>query len=78
MFAFVTALAAWMHGEADSERASDYVLSSRVRDIVGSHQEAFVRNRLAIPRPEDYPGETYLAAFRDTLAVLGTWLDESG
>ncbi|MEI8189600.1 MAG: MarR family transcriptional regulator [candidate division NC10 bacterium] len=78
VFAFVTALAAWMHGEAGSERASDYVLSSRVRDIMGSHQEAFVRNRLAIPRPEDYPGETYLAAFRDTLAVLGTWLDESG
>jgi hypothetical protein len=36
-----------------------------------------VRNRLAIPRPEDYQGETYLAAFQTTLAVLGTWLDES-
>jgi len=78
VFTFVTAFAAWMHGEADSKRTSDYVLSSRARDIVRNHQEVLVRNRLAIPRPKDYAGETYLAAFRDTLAVLGTWLDGSG
>ena len=38
----------------------------------------FVQNRLTIPRPEGYPEEAYLAAFRDTLAVLEKWLEESG
>jgi hypothetical protein len=77
VFAFVAALVAWIQEEANSEQASQYMLSSRVRDILESHHDAFVWNRLAIPRPEDYQGETYLAAFQTTLAVLGTWLDES-
>jgi hypothetical protein len=46
--------------------------------MVEGHQDAFVRNRLTVPRPEDHPGETYLAAFQDTLAALETWLEENG
>ncbi|MFA5027304.1 MAG: MarR family transcriptional regulator [Candidatus Methylomirabilota bacterium] len=78
VFAFVAALSEWTRKEARSAAPSDYVLSTRARDIVGAHQSAFVQNRLTIPRPEDSPGETYLAAFRETLAVLEKWLDESG
>jgi len=77
VFAFVAALAAWIHTEADSASATDYVLSSRARDVVVGYEDAFARNRLPIPHPEDFPGETYLPAFLDTLAGLGKWLDES-
>lgn len=77
-FAFVAALSEWMQKGAGSVVSSDYVLSSQLRDIVEGHQDALVQNRLSVPRPEDYPGEAYLAAFRNTLAVLETWLIESG
>jgi hypothetical protein len=78
VFAFVAAVAEWMPREADREGMSPYVVSSRARDLVAGHQEAFTRNQLAIPQPEDYPGEAYLAVFRETLAKLSKWLDESG
>jgi hypothetical protein len=77
-FGFVATVVAWSREETRPELSSPYLLSSQVRDIVESHQDAFVRNRIAVPLPEDHPGETYLPAFQDTLASLSTWLDENG
>ena len=78
VFAFVADLSEWMQKGMGSAAPSDYVLSSRARDILAGHQDAFVQNRLTIPRPEDSSGEVYLAAFLDTLAVLEAWLGEHG
>jgi hypothetical protein len=77
-FAFVAVLGEWVRKHDGSTASSNYLLSTQARDLVAAHQSAFVQNRLSIPRPEDSPGETYLTAFRDTLAILEAWLDENG
>jgi hypothetical protein len=78
VFAFVTALSEWVSKETEITAASEYILSVRARDIIAGHQDAFTRNDLVIPQLGDYPGEAYLPAFRETLAALRKWLDESG
>jgi len=77
VFALVGDLAEWAGGEGALPKATTYVLSSRARDLVEQHRVAFVRNQIEIPRPEDYPGETYLQAFEETLKRLALWLEES-
>jgi hypothetical protein len=77
VFALVADLAEWPGGEGALLKATPYVMSSRARDLVERYRVAFARNQIEIPRPEDYPGETYLQAFEETLKRLALWLEES-
>jgi hypothetical protein len=76
VFAFVGDLSRWAEGKA-SLKASPYLVSSRARDLFERHQSAFRRNRIAVPHPQDYPGEKYLGAFEETLRALGGWMQEN-
>jgi hypothetical protein len=78
VLALVAALVEWAQKQGGPAISSNYVLSTQLRDLVEAHQSAFAQNRITIPRPEDSPGETYLAAFRDTLAALKVWIDKNG
>jgi hypothetical protein len=76
VFAFIGHLSKWAEGDA-SLKASPYILSSHARDLFERHQSAFRRNRIAVPDPQDYPGEKYLGAFEETLRALGEWMQEN-
>ena len=76
VFAFIGHLSEWAEGDA-SLKASPYILSSHARDLFERHQSAFRRNRIAVPDPQDYPGEKYLGAFEETLRALGEWMQEN-
>lgn len=52
------------------EPDSEYVQSSRARDVFLSHQSAFTNNRIDAPDPGDYRGAAYLVAFRDSVRAL--------
>lgn len=79
VFAFVAALVEWTRKRDESATPSRYLMSSQARDLIAAHQSAaFSLNRITIPQPEDSPGESYLTAFRETLAALEAWLDETG
>jgi hypothetical protein len=73
VFAFLGELSEWAEGDG-SLKASPYVISSRARDLFERHQSAFGRNRIAVPDPQDYPGEKYLGAFEQTLRALEQWI----
>lgn len=75
-FAFIAHLSEWAEGDAGL-KASPYIISSRARDLFERHQSAFRRNRIAVPDPQDYPGEKYLGAFEETLRALGEWMQEN-
>jgi hypothetical protein len=59
------------------EKQSDYLLSSRVRKLVLKHWGAFIRNRISVQAPEDYPGSEYLRGFTATLNSVATWLESN-
>ena len=52
------------------EPGSEYVQSSRARDVFLRHQSAFINNRIDVPNPGDFRGAAYLVAFRDTVRAL--------
>lgn len=76
VFAFVAHLREWKEKKGPA-KASAYIVSSSARELVEGHQAAFKRNRIAIPDPDDYPGEKYLKAFEETLSRLALWMEES-
>lgn len=75
LFAFVTDLLEWSTENANL--ASTYVTSSRARDLFEKHRLAFERNRIQLPRPQDYVGDAYLSAFEETLVRIAQWMRES-
>lgn len=60
------------NGEWDGQ--SQYLLSSRLRDLVENHEEAFVLNQMQFPDPRRYPGEQYSSVFADSIASLAEWI----
>ncbi len=76
VFAFVAATLAWA-GSDRTSAGSDYMLSSEARELVRTHQDAFARNQIDVPRTDDHPGDSYLSAFADTLRMTTSWLEES-
>jgi hypothetical protein len=73
LFAFLAQTDRWAR-EADD--LSDYLLSSRARDVYIRHQPAFEKNRIDVPRPEAYKGAAYLEGFEETVDDLIRWLPE--
>jgi hypothetical protein len=56
---------------------SPYLLSSRLRDIVEAHGDAFILNRIEIPDPSRFPGEQYIHAFNTIISMLSNWIKDS-
>ncbi|NBF39495.1 MAG: hypothetical protein GVY14_03680 [Spirochaetes bacterium] len=71
LFAFLAQTDRWARSADD---LSDYLRSSRARDIYIRYQPALDRNRIDAPRPEAYRGATYLEGFEETVDVLVRWL----
>jgi hypothetical protein len=60
----------------DWEGLSPYMLSTKLRDLVEVHQNAFILNHIDYPDPRKYAGEEYLPAFFESLANLAKWIKE--
>jgi hypothetical protein len=73
VFSFLAEADRWARS---AEGESDYLLSSRARDIFIRHQPAFEKNRIEAPRPEAYRGAAYLEGFEETVDALIRWLPE--
>lgn len=73
LFAFLADADRWMR---DTAAASDYVRSSKARDVFEHHRAALEANQIRVPRPETYRGPDYLVGFADTLRRVVQWLSE--
>ena len=58
------------------EGLSPYLLSTKLRDLVEDHQDAFILNHIDFPDPRKYAGEAYLPAFSELLENLAMWIKE--
>lgn len=57
-------------------RVSQYIASSRARDLFERYEAVFRSNRLRLPRPEPHPGPAYLSVFGEFLNELQGWMEE--
>ena len=73
LFAFLAETDRWAQ---DTDDSSDYVLSSRARDVFERHKPAFERNRIDVPRPKEYRGADYLEGFEETVSTLFEWISD--
>lgn len=73
LFAFLAQTARWAE---DADGTSDYLLSSRARDLYEEHQPAFENNRIDVPRPDAYRGAAYLDGFEKTVDALAQWMSD--
>ncbi len=75
IYSFVSSLiVSTESGEWDD--LSSYMLSSRLRDLIELHQDAFSLNHIEHPISRDYTGDEYLPAFRNFIENLGIWIVE--
>ena len=58
------------------EGHSPYMLSTKLRDLVEEHKDAFILNHIHYPDPRKYAGEEYLPAFSKSLENLAMWIRE--
>ncbi len=70
VFAFVVDLKVWLAQVRDQ---SDYVISSRARDLVTRHRSR-LEPQVRLPDPEGAVGEAYTQEFLDGLAGLREWM----
>lgn len=70
---FLAHVRAWSRA-AREDGDGEYFLSSRARDLYESHWKALSLNQIPSERPEDYPGDRYLAAFVETLQTVQGWV----
>jgi DNA-binding transcriptional ArsR family regulator len=71
VFSFLTS-AADLARRAGEE--SDYVLSSKARDLFERHAPVFEENRIRVPDPTSYRGPEYLDGFVETARALAEWI----
>ncbi len=57
--------------------ASPYLLSSKQRDLVEDHKDAFKINKISYPDPGKYPGKEYTSAFNAFVRELSEWVLEA-
>ena len=53
---------------------SPYLLSTKLRDLVEDHHDAFFLNQIDLPDPRKYIGDEYLPAFVETIINLAAWI----
>ena len=72
VFAFL-ACADRLAQETGSE--SDYLVSSRARDIHERYSDALEKSRIQVPQPRDYRGAAYLEGFQETTRLVTDWTE---
>ena len=70
LFAFLAQAHYLLHGNGET---SDYLLSSRARDLFEQHHRAFSTNHIIVPNPKEYRGASYLKGFLETVETLRQW-----
>jgi hypothetical protein len=75
IYSFVSSLiVSTESGEWDD--LSSYMLSSKLRDLIELHVDAFSLNHIEHPVSRDYAGDEYLPAFKKFIGNLGVWIVE--
>jgi len=59
---------------SDWDELSSYLLSSKLRDLIELHEDAFSLNHIEHPMSRDYAGDEYLPAFEEFIGNLGDWI----
>lgn len=72
VFAFLTAVDLWRESAA-TNGWSDYVASSRARDLIERHARNLIRAGLEPPPPDAHRGTAYLGAFQDFVTSTCDW-----
>lgn len=72
-YAFIAELVA-LADDGQLKAPTPYLLSSRLRDLVSKHRDAFRLNRLASPEPGRFPGEEFLPAFEEFAEAFAAWM----
>jgi hypothetical protein len=72
VFAFLTAVDEWV-AAAEQEAWSDYVASSRARDMVQDHAPRLRLAGISLPDPREATGAAYLDDFAKSVERLSAW-----
>jgi hypothetical protein len=75
-FSFLTAVIDWER-RAIEQGWSDYVASSRARDLVETHRHRLRHTDVAAVEGRDTRGAAYLESFRDLVEQISTWTRRS-
>jgi hypothetical protein len=75
-FAFLTAVINWQ-GQASREEWSDYVASSRARDLMEIHRRGLRHTDVVVTDGRDARGAAYLDSFRDVVEQVSAWVRRS-
>lgn len=73
IFPFLAKATEWARDEGGQ---TEYLMSTRARDLFEEHADAFEANRIRVPRPDEYRGAAYLEGFTDTIEELTRWIPE--
>lgn len=73
LFAFLSRAREWAR-EADS--LSEYIASTRARDLSEEFEGAFEANRIHVPSPAQYQGAEYVDGFRKAIEEIARWIPE--
>ncbi len=76
LYLFLAALIVMLNGYGEEDQ-SPYLLSSKLRDLVGEHEDAFNLNNIDYPKPQAFIGEDYLSGVIDFVPVLADWIREN-
>lgn len=73
VYAFLVQVVQWTQA---NDTQTDYVRSSRARDVFDDFERLFEANRIRVPSPERYQGPAYLDGFAQTVERVVQWIPE--
>jgi hypothetical protein len=73
LFAFLAHGHQWARTATDQ---SEYVMSTRARDVFEAHEKAFEANRIPTPDPDHHPGKEYVHGFARLVDALAQWIPD--
>lgn len=74
VYAFLAQSKQWIE---EAENQSEYISSTRARDIFQDFQTTFEANRVQVLSPEKYQGSKYVDGFAQTVAKVTEWTEEN-
>ncbi len=75
VYCFTAGLLDWSSATR-AVQATPYLQSSRARDLVRQHTNAFELNGIPLPAETDYVGEEYLEPFGQAIERMAAWVGE--
>ena len=75
VYCFTAGLLDWSSATA-TVQATPYLQSSRARDLVRQHTNAFELTGILLPAETDYVGEAYLEPFGQAIERMAAWVGE--